>query len=253
MQQGPFLNQFGMHISSLSIGGGELYRTNSQLKLDKHKLSRMNIANSLKAQQTVHSFSFLSGTCNGLSIVPGPRLYYKPIVCRSRFGWPNFSVSANGSRYYSHFPKSQPYKKDDVLFKEKRETIGVLGTKGNFNSNRKLPKALAARSEKSADDLASNSRDNETIAEIQQPSAKQDDKAQGQRELSRRKKNTKKQKTTASAVDKDSLLKGSGIKSPSRISSSEPELEVSRFLLMTESLSCMNWMRMEYISLFLCS
>lgn len=234
MQQGPLLNQFGMIISSLSTGGGELCGTYSQLKFDKRKFSCMNIANNLQARQALHNFSLSSATSNALSIIAAPRLCYKPVVCGSRFGWPSFSVSANSGRCYSHFPKSQAYKKDDVLSKEKQGGINVLGTKGNFNSKHKFPKALAARSKKSANGSALNSRDNETIAETQQPSAKQDDKVQGQRELSRSKKNTKKQKSAASAVDKDSQLRGSG-----RLSS-ETKPEVSQFWLMIKDLSVMH-------------
>ncbi|KAK4774505.1 hypothetical protein SAY86_009440 [Trapa natans] len=221
MAQGPLLNQFGTHINSLYTGGGELCRACSQLKLDNRRLSCMKIANGLQAQQSLLNFSFSGATSNALSIIAAPRLYYKTVACGSIFRWSNLSVSANSSRCYSHLPKSHICKKDDVFSKEKQRDIGVSGKECNLNTKRKLPKALSARSKKSADDSASKSKDNETIAETQQPTSKQDDKGQGQRELSRSKKNTKKQKSTSISVDADSQVGVSGI------SSSEAKVEVN--------------------------
>ncbi|PKI50808.1 hypothetical protein CRG98_028803 [Punica granatum] len=225
MAQGPFLNQLGIHISSLSVGGGDLYRTYSQLKFKKGKLSRMNIANSLKAPRAIRNVSIQTGASDEISILAAPRFYYKPIVGGSRFGWPSFSASAYRTRCYSQFPKSQVFIKDDVLPKEKRGGASVLASRANFDSNRKLPKALAARSRKSADGSTSGSRNHDTIVQTQELSTKQDDKAQVQQEHSRTKKNNKKQKSGVTVVDEDSQSKCSGIKTPSRRSSSETKLE----------------------------
>ncbi|KAK4746766.1 hypothetical protein SAY87_025803 [Trapa incisa] len=210
-QQGPLLNQSGTHINSLYTSGGELCRPYSQLKFYRRRLLCMKVANSLQAQKALHNFSFSGATSNVLPIIAAPRLYCNPVVCGSIFKWPNLSPSVNNGRCYSHFLKSQTFKKDGVFSNEKHGDISVSRREGNLYTKGKLPKSLAARSKKSADDSVSDSKDNETIAETQQPTPKQDDNGQGQGKLSRSKKNTEKQKSVASSVDNNTLVGGSGV------------------------------------------